>query len=250
MRQNSAELITNQLFDRLFPSIEKGENLLGEFEIFGIIRDAKKIPEKDESFSVQGLAWLVLGEVEKGSELCEQAIEINPTESAIWINYAVALGQRGHYSRQRSVLNRSAFTLSPSLMLFDFIISSFWADYREMNRVKEIFKSLDGIELSEKQKEDYKMAEVIYDTLDSLSEAEQTSLAEMANLAMEILTRHKLKTKNSAQYVAPDGMLSFNYDVFEATANSIVKLNDELASEIVEHGLYNAKSIVLFTPGV
>lgn len=250
MLQNSAELITNQLFDRLFPSIESGENLIGEFEVFGIIRDAKKIPEEDESLAVQGLAWLVLGDIEKGAELCEQAIDINPTESAIWINYAVALGQRGFYSKQRSVLNKSTVTLIPSLMLFDFIISSFWADYNEMNRVKDIFKSLDGIELSDKQKEDYMMAEAIYNTLDSLSEKERAFLYEMANIAMEVLSKHQLKTKNSGQYVAPDGMLSFNYDVSEVSADSIVELNDELASRIVEQGLYNAQSIVLFTPGV
>lgn len=250
MLQNSAELITNQLFDRLFPSIEKGENLIGEFEVFGIIRDAKKIPEKDESLSVQGLAWIVLGDIDKGAELCEQAIEINPTESAIWINYAVALGQRGFYAEQRSVLNRSTITLSPSLLLFDFIISSFWADYKEMSRIKDMFVSLDGIELNDKQKEDYMMAEAIYNTLDSLSEKERCSLSEMANIAMDVLSKHNIKTKNSGQYVAPDGMLSFNYDVFNVPVGTIIKLNDELANRIVEQGLYDAQSIVLFTPGV
>ncbi|EEI5921769.1 hypothetical protein GYC56_005266, partial [Salmonella enterica] len=43
----SPQLITDQLFEKLSPSIEKGENLLGEFELFSIIRDAKKIPVED-----------------------------------------------------------------------------------------------------------------------------------------------------------------------------------------------------------
>lgn len=44
-------------------------------------------------------------------------------------------------------------------------------------------------------------------------------------------------------------MLSFNYDVTGATPDLIVKLNDELASKIVENDLFDADSIVLFTPG-
>lgn len=249
MSSASPKLITDQLFGRLFPSLEKGENLLGEFEVFSIIRDAKKIPVEDESLTIQGMGWIVLGDVEKGSKLCEQALSLNSSESAIWINYAVALGQKGLYTKQRDVLKRGASVLLPSLMLFDFITSSFWADYEEMKRVKSLFKSLDDIELSDKQKGDYMSAEVIYETLETLSASERSKLSDMAALAMLVLEHNSVKARSCGQYVAPDGMLSFNYDITDVSSDLIVKLNDELASKIVENDLFDAESIVLFTPG-
>lgn len=249
MPSASPKLITDQLFERLFPSLEKGENLLGEFEVFSIIRDAKKIPVEDESLTIQGMGWIVLGDIEKGSELCERALSINSSESAIWINYAVALGQKGLYTKQRKVLERGASELLPSVMIFDFITSSFWADYEEMKRVKSLFKSLDNIELSDKQKGDYMGAEVIYETLEKLSMSERNKLSGMAALAMLVLEHNDVRARNCGQYVAPDGMLSFNYDVTGATSDLIVKLNDELASKIVENNLFDSESIVLFTPG-
>ncbi|KLV69669.1 MULTISPECIES: hypothetical protein [Citrobacter freundii complex] len=249
MAATSPQLITDQLFEKLSPSIEKGENLIGEFELFSIIRDAKKIPVEDESLAIQGLAWIVFGDMPKGCDLCEAAISINPSEGALWGNYAVAVGQKGNHALQRDILKRSVVIRNPSLLVFDFIVSSFWADYSEMSRVRNLFKSLDSVELTEKQEGDYMNAETIYNTLDRFPDDERNSLSRMANIAMEIMISHNLKAKNSGQYVAPDGMLSFNYDVFNTSADFIVKLNDELATKIVEHGLYNAKSIVLFTPG-
>ena len=249
MPSASPQLITDQLFEKLSPSIESGENFLGEFEIFSIIREAKKIPIEDESCSIQGLAWIVLGDIQKGCDLCEAAISINPYESALWGNYAIAVGQKGMHALQRDILKRSVDIRNPALMTFDFIISSFWADYEEMSRVKNMFKSLGNIELSEKHKGDYMSAEAIYNTLGKLSELERENLSKMANLAMDIMSNHQLKAKNSGQYVAPDGMLSFNYDVFSVPASFIIMLNDELANKIVEHDLYNAESIVMFTPG-
>jgi hypothetical protein len=249
MSSASPKLITDQLFERLFPSLEQGENLLGEFEVFSIIRDAKKIPVEDESLTIQGMGWIVLGDVEKGSELCERALSINSSESAIWINYAVALGQKCLYTKQRKILKRGADMLLPSLMMFDFITSSFWADHEEMKRVKKLFKNLGDIELSDKQKGDYMGAEVIYDTLEKLPISERDKLSGMAALAMLILESNGVRARNCGQYVSPDGMLSFNYNVAGATADLIVKLNDELASKIVENNLFDADSIVLFTPG-
>lgn len=249
MPATSPQLITDQLFERLSPSIEKGENLIGEFEVHSIIREAKKIPVEDESLSIQGLCWIVLGNLDKGSRLCEQAISLNPTETALWGNYAIGVGQKANHALQRDILKRSVEIRSPSLMTFDFIVSSFWADYNEMARVRRLFKGLGSVELTEKQEGDYMSAEAIYNTLDKLSEKERESLSKMANLAMEIMMNHKLKARHSGQYVAPDGMLSFNYDVFNTSPDFIVMLNDELSTKIVEHDLYDAKSIVLFTPG-
>ncbi|TKU47852.1 hypothetical protein FDW94_07190 [Citrobacter sp. wls757] len=249
MSSASPEPITDKLFERLFPSLEQGMNLLGEFEVFSIIRDAKKIPVEDESLTIQGMGWIVLGDIEKGSELCERALSINSSESAIWINYAVAIGQKGLYAKQREILKRGAGVLLPSLMIFDFITSSFWADYEEMYRVKDLFKSLGDIELSDKQKGDFMGAEVIYDTLGKMPTLERSKLSEMASLAMQVLENNCVKARNCGQYVAPDGMLSFNYDVSRASSDLIIKLNDELASKIVENNLFDAESIVLFTPG-
>ena len=243
------QTIADSLFDKLAPSIEKGENLLDEFEVHSIIRDAKKIPSEFESLAIQGLAWLVLGNLKKGCELCESAISLNPYASALWGNYAVCVGQRKYHALQREILKRSVDIRSPALLVFDFIVASFWADYDEMARVKSIFKSLDLATLTQKQQKDYINAEAIYNTLDSISEKERKSLAEMANLVMEMMFEYKLKARNSDRYIAPDGTISFNYDVFDVSAGFIVQLNDELASKIVEHRLHNAESIVLFTPG-
>ncbi|QXA50748.1 hypothetical protein I6L58_06865 [Enterobacter cancerogenus] len=245
----SPKLITDQLFEKLSPSIEKGENLLGEFELFSIIRDAKKIPVEDESLAIQGLAWIVFGDLKKGCDLCEAAISINPSESALWGNYAIAVGQKGNHALQRNILKRSVVIRNPSLLVFNFIVSSFWADYNEMARVVGLFQRLGTVELTEKQQGDYMSAEAIYNTLGKLPGNEREDLSKMANLAMDIMMGHNLSAKNSGQYVAPDGMLSFNYDLFNVSPDFIVMLNDELATKIVEHELHNAKAIVLFTPG-
>lgn len=245
----SPELITDSLFEKLSPSLEKGENLLGEFELFGIIRDAKKIPVEDESLAIQGLAWIILGDMEKGIELSEASLALNPTQSAQWGNYAIAASQKAYHALQRDILKRSVQIRNPSLMVFDFIVASFWADYKEMQRVKSLFKSLDEIELTDKQKGDYMNADAIYNTLSRLPEHDREQLSQMADLAMEIMTNRKIRARNSGQYVAPDGLLSFSYEIFDAAADYIVDLNDDLATMIVEKKLHDAKSIVLFTPG-
>ncbi|MDN4562903.1 hypothetical protein QTL91_24530, partial [Salmonella enterica subsp. enterica serovar Typhimurium] len=44
----------------LGPSLTQGENLLSEFEIHAVIRDARNVPEYYQGLSIEGLAKLVL----------------------------------------------------------------------------------------------------------------------------------------------------------------------------------------------
>ena len=43
---------SGELLDLLTPSLTKGENLLSEFEVHRIIREAKKIPERYQGLSI------------------------------------------------------------------------------------------------------------------------------------------------------------------------------------------------------
>jgi len=245
----SPQPITDQLLERLAPSIREGENLLGEFEIFSIIRDAKKISAKDQSLFIQGLAWIIQDDLHQGIKLCEDALTLNPYSGSIWVTYATAVGQKKHHGLQREILKRSVQIKNPSLMIIDFIVASFWVDYNEMKRVKSLYKSFDAIELTEKKKNDYMKAESVYNILSQLSNEDRNQLSQMADFVMKIMFNHSITAKNSSYYVDPDGMLSFSYGVFNESPRFIVELNDELASMIVDNELHNANSIVLFTPG-
>lgn len=95
---------SGELLEILGPSLTQGENLLSEFEIHAVIRDARNVPEYYQGLSIEGLAKLVLGEVEEGCALCEKSLAIAPDDSVSFCNYTIALRNKGYHVKQYEIM--------------------------------------------------------------------------------------------------------------------------------------------------
>ncbi|PWC10652.1 hypothetical protein B4923_16150 [Brenneria roseae subsp. americana] len=229
---------TNELLAELFPSINAGNNLIDEFTLKRIIREAKKLPNDDQALHVEGLARIISGEVEHGITLCEKAISINPHESVNWSNYLRLLQALFLYNKEFSVISRVP-DYSDGWLLSELVsYSVMWCKLDLINvsidKVKEM-----RIELNNKD------AEYII----SLAERYPDDMAyieKLAGLVMDIAEEEKIPTSSSMVTEDMYGYLAYGFRVKTDDPNYLFYLNDKLADRIIDAGLGRVDSVALF----
>ncbi|AIU88336.1 hypothetical protein [Pectobacterium odoriferum] len=233
---------TNELLRELFPSIEAGVNFLDEFTLRRIIREAQKLPDADQAYCVEGLARMISGDTDRGIELCEKAISINPYEKANWANYLRLLRSLFIYSKELVVM-RGVLEYLDSEMLSKLITYSvIWCNLdllrSAINKAKEM-----GVEV------DNKNAESII-SLQERFPSDMADIEKLAGLVMEIAEEEKILSSHSTVTEDVHGYLAYGFRVNTDDPNYLFSLNDRLADMIIDAGLATVDSVAFFEAGV
>ncbi|MCE0845968.1 hypothetical protein LVQ79_10470 [Buttiauxella sp. A2-C1_F] len=241
------QLITNDLLEKLIPSIESGENKLGDFGLRVILREAKKIPDIAQSLLITGLAEIVGGNYAAAIGTHERLALIAPYNDTTWVNFAIAFGQKCQYKLARKISIESIPFADVSGLYHAFLNAGYWADLHSMIAIKNkgLFQSLEPSSLTDKQRGDIMRCETILSVLESDLE-ESKFLSEMALLVMRIAEEHSLPPRQTSVHTDAEGMLIFSFGVAKDQAEFVWDLNHELANLIVDNHLFSANSIATF----
>jgi len=247
MTSANPQLKTNELLDKLVPSIESGENLIGEFGLRVVIREAKKIPDAYQSLLVIGLAEIVGGNYVSAMETHRRLTLINPYSDVVWVNFSVALGQRCQYRLAREISHNSIPYVGFAGLCHAYLNAGFWGDLDTMLLIKgqPIFNSCDLSSFAEKQRYDIMRCDSIFDILMD-DKDESGYLFQMASLVMQIAERLKLPPRQASIHTDAEGMLIFSFGITSDLSDNLWELNDELASLIVDHQIFSPNSIATF----
>lgn len=233
---------SNEIYNLLHPSLEAGRNLLDEAVLFRLIRDARDIAERDQSLSIEGLAWIVADKLEKGIELCEQAIRLGPSSSANWVNYAAAVGCRGKNTLQRDILYRGYKQVdNPSILRHACNVALLWADY---DTLIDIMGKIDKLQIDFPE---LKYSRMQLNLLRE-NEDEAINLYRLAVLTINIAESKNIAIKASRIFPDGDGYLIYSFMVDTNDENLVFDLNNNLTKNIIREELSKFGSIAVFDP--
>lgn len=234
---------SGELLDLLGPSLTHGKNLLSEFEIHIIIREAKKIPVYYQSLSVQGLAKLISGQIDEGIALCEESLKLAPEDSVSFCNYMVALRNKGYHVKQFEMIKNAVSSHNPRILSEVAINAAYWMDIDLLRKVIPVLEAMEIVKAD--------MLSKSIETLDYLNENEEHAkdFKSIAKIMMEITEKHRLRLAASNAFYDMDDLNTFFVEVKTDDSVLLSKVNDELADEILAMGLENSECIGCFQVG-
>lgn len=231
---------SGKLLDDLTPSLTQGENLLSEFDVKRIIRDAKNVPERYQGLSIEGLARLVNGEVNEGCELCERAILLAPANPVSLSNYSLALRNLGMHVKHYEILLRCVNSIVPEILSDIAISAAYWSDVDVLRKVMPKLNSMEIEKSSELER-----AEAAYRSLCShVDDADDLKL--IGQIMRETADKHRLRLGGSRAHYILDDLKTVIVSVKTDDANLLSSLNDEIVTEILTKGLESSLCIGYF----
>ncbi|MDY4387903.1 hypothetical protein [Pectobacterium aroidearum] len=234
------QLETDFLLNQLIPSMEGGDNLLTEFEIMGIIRKARRTPDRHEGLLVEGLAQLVAGRMEEGIELCERSISLNKYDHVAWLNFGVTVASRGYHKLQSDLLSRAMEYDLVDVHIKALSMGTFWLDEDMFNRALSflIKTGVYNTALDDKKKSEVKFMQKLSSNM--------TLLSPFAQIAKDIADEARLTTANSNLYGDEEHGYCYALYIKGADCKTLIDLNDLALEKIIEKNLHTRDCITLF----
>lgn len=234
---------SGELLDILTPSLIKGENLLSEIEVRRVIVEARKLPDRYQGLSIEGLVRIVCDDLEEGYSLLERALALAPYDAVSWGNFSRVVGNKAFHSKQLEILKRSLVVREPALLVEALIIGAFWADMELLDKVVPMVRAME-IQLSEPATQAIAMYERMLGYGDK---AKQVSA--VAKVVMSVAERHHLPSDISRVDDDDEGLMGFCLFVNTDDADYIQALNNELLDEMIDAGLETGCCVGFFEPG-
>jgi hypothetical protein len=234
---------TDELIDLLSPSLIEGKNLLSEFELRRIVAEARKLPERYQGLSIEGLVNIVNDKLNDGYELLEFALTLAPSDVVSWANYSRAVGNKAIHSKQVEVLRRSVFLREPALLTEALVIGAFWADIELLRTVVPMVESMEIEQTTA-------VAASIAHYRKILGYGDSTDdLSRVAKAVMYVAELHRIPANYSRVDDDSEGLIAFSLLVNTDDVQYLRSLNDELMDRMIEMELENCQCIGFFAPG-
>ena len=234
---------SGELLDLLTPSLTQGKKLLSEFELHRIIREAKKIPDLYQGLSIEGLAKLVLGDIEGGCALCEQGLRSKQNDSVSFCNYTLALRNLGLHARHYVIIESAANSHNPLILTDVATISAFWVDIDLLGKVMPMLTAMEVPRIADVQKS--------AETLEYLRNRNGNAqdLKSIGQLMIKIADKHRLRLGGAHAHYVMSELDTLFVEVKTEDPLLLSELNNELADEIIAAGLANVESVGCFEAG-
>lgn len=238
------QLKTGEIYKKILASINAGDLLIPETELYQLLREARQIPLKAESLSIQGLLYIIWGKIDEGIRLNEEAINEDPYTPAIWLNYALAIGRRCKYKKQREILQRAIKYESPLSIKAALTNALQWPNAElvvlSMTLIEKLKIKITGIDYNDAMR----MLIMIEDDNELA-----IAMSRVVECAMEVAEQNNIKYKSTYIDQFMDEDPCFICRIGEATAEEISDLNESLAISIVRNGLAGSPALAMFERG-
>ncbi|HDR2587273.1 hypothetical protein [Enterobacter ludwigii] len=239
----AAQPKSDELIDILSPSLIEGKNLLSEFEVRRVVVEARKLPERYQGLSIEGLVNIVNDKLEDGYELMEIALALAPSDVVSWGNYSRAVGNKGLHSKQMEILRRAVSLRDPTLLTEALVLGAFWVDMELLRKVVPMIESME-IEKTTAVTSSLAHYQKLLEYSDSIDE-----LSRVAKAVMYVAEQHRIPSNFSQVDDDGEGLVAFSLLVNTDDVQYLRSLNDELMDRIIEMELENSQCIGFFAPG-
>lgn len=238
-----AKTKSGELIDLLIPSLTERKNLLSEFEVHSILREAKKIPEKYQGLSIQGLTKLVVGEVESGCLLCEQGLKICPNDPVSFCNYSIALRNLGLHVRQYEIIQNAFNSTNPNILVEVATISAYWSDIDLLGKAIQM--------LNRMEVQHYEGMEKLCQSLDYMNKAGKNAqdIKKIGAIMRCISDKHRANLGGSHLFHVMSEIDTIFVEVITSKPEQLSKMNDELAEMIILDGMEDCDCVGCFEVG-
>jgi len=238
-----AQLKSGSLIAELTPSLVKGELLVSEMEVHRIIREAKKIPERYQGLSIEGLARIALGQFDEGFALCERSLMLAPNDFVSLCNYAVALRNKGFHLKQNEIFSKAANSLNPRILADLVEHATYWADIKTLKKTLPVLIAMDLPDNDD-----------LHQGIETIKYYEEHALrgddmASIGQLMMSISDKHRLRLAASQMLNVHSELNALIIEVKTEDPAKISALNDELADALISAGLANSECVGYFEAG-
>ncbi|MDI3359780.1 hypothetical protein QQF21_17250 [Lelliottia sp. V89_10] len=240
---NKVQPKTGELIQMLSPSLVNGENRLSEFEIHYIQRNAKHLPDLNQSLSIQGLLKIVCGEVDEGCDLCERAIALGPNEAASLINYTLALRSIGYHKKNYDAYRRATRSVEPAILRDVTNAAVFWVDLEILDEVIPVIEAMDL-----PFDDDIEHAAKLRGFLHELG-GEGRDLQRIAKIMMGIADNGRILLDVSKLDFLEDDTLALMIKIAPEDASLLSDMNNQLVDALLSEELEMSKFIGLFVAG-
>jgi len=238
---------SNDLLLKIQPSVADGKCYLNDIELMGVIRDARSVPDRARGFLVEGLAWIVKGEVDKGIDACEQSILLNSSDVTTWANYSVALSRCCKYAKAKQVILRSIDENIPMMLLHAFHYASRWADIDTMSKVLPMIEAVKADQsITGRIKDAIEQSAGVFNDMISMGDIAAQEMASMASVVMEIAEEEVLPMISSRIANDGDGSYAYIFSVDSLDHEHINRLDNMLFDRMIEKGIKSRHCIVFF----
>lgn len=239
----AAQPKSDELIDILSPSLIEGKNLLSEFEVRRVVAEARKLPERYQGISIEGLVNIVNDKLEDGYDLMEIALALAPSDVVSWGNYSRAVGNKAIHSKQLEILRRALSLRDPTLLVEALVIGAFWADMELLNKVVPMVEvmEIENTTAVASALAHYRKLLDYGDVADDLSR--------VAKAVMHIAEQHRIPSDYSRVDDDYEGLVAFSLLVNTDDVQYLRTLNDELMDRMIDMGLENCQCIGFFAPG-
>ncbi|EAA3639947.1 hypothetical protein GI075_02580 [Salmonella enterica] len=234
---------SGELLDLLGPSLTQGENLLSEFEIHRVIREARKVPEYYQGLSIEGLAKLVLGEIEEGAALCEKSLALAPDDSVSFCNYTIALRNKGYHVKQYEIIKRAINSRNPRILSEVAVNAAYWVD---LDLLKKVMPMLNAMEVA--KADDLVKCNESLDYLIKHDNHSQDFKA-IGRLMMAIAEKYRLRLAGANAFYVMNELNTFFVEIKTDDPALLSKVNNDLADALIAAGLENSECIGCFQAG-
>ncbi len=181
---------------------------------------------------------MVGGDTDRGIELCEKAISINPYEMANWSNYLRLLRSLFIYTKEKEVIGRIPEYSDGNMLIKVMGYSVVWC---KLNLLKVAINKGEGMGLVIDDKNAQSIISLAERYPDDIADIEK-----LAELVMKIAENEKLPPLSSIVTEDMHGYLAYGFRVKTDNPNYLFQLNDKLADSIINAGLASVNSVALF----
>jgi tetratricopeptide (TPR) repeat protein len=238
---------TNDLLDKLRPSITDRHAHLSEFELRMLSRDAQRIEILSQRWSIESMIAFVKGDIDEGVRLSEKAIAQDPCLSPCWTNYATALRARGFYVREWDVVTRSLKYRLPLALSYAHTLAAEWAD---LERLDEVCAIIEKMELADNMSaallDVYNFFTDKHKLLKSAGEETSSELAVMAAVVRQLAEDERLPSIVTRITHDGEGLYGLVCGVDTIDPYYLLKLDNMLFDRLIAQGIKSKNCIAFF----
>lgn len=248
MAQPDAASLANDISQELFSMMRHEVQQLDPFTRKRLEREIGKVADAAKRMFLEGVLDVVYGEVERGINACEQAVQLDPYDLVMWENYSTMIQRiKGSLASYQVRLRGANYINQPSFLCNTLLIEQFLNDFNAALETLSLLEKTVGRQTAEKL-----CNELGNHTVEEMIELNKVPQAQTAKDVTKLMfslaeEQHNFKVRTTFSELEVDSD-AFCIEVFlsDIKLEELKSINRQLLTQRREQGLASSGVVALF----
>lgn len=213
---------------------------MSDFEKQKLLREARAIPERYQALAIEGMIHFLDGKHRLATEALERSLEVCPSDSVTWTNYAALLSKKGLYTQLENLLDRALSGLVKNMFEQALAFGAFWGD---MSMMTKAFTLIEKYNADAQNADD---ALETYEKFKSLEDSLSVDVKNAARIVRNIAESHGISCVRSHIESDDFGDMSFTCEIDIDDVELLTELNNSIIEEMVACGYETGRCVAYF----